>query len=170
MFHLNHSLFLIKYHCRYVQDRLRTPAGRLVTLVNIDTTSIQVDQSQDAFCQMQTYSGERRKGHCLLMSNITDPAGGLVAVTPGPNIACTPRGGDGTSLGVQLALARGQNSGFTRILRGTENIGTAFNFDRGYLFNPPNVNTGTNPTLTDFCRDNDILTLSRVKTGEQCFR
>ena len=103
-----------------------------------------------------------------MMSNITCPAGSLVAVTPGPNISCTPRGGDGTSLGVQLGLAnaRVQDFGFSRLLKGTDNVGVALNYDRGYLFNPPNVNRGSNPTMTEFCADNNILTLSRVKQGE----
>ena len=142
-------------------------------MLNIDTTAISVDQSQDAFAQMQTHSGERAKGHCVMMSNITDAAGGLVAVSPGPNISCTPRGGDGTSLGLQLGLAnaRGdQDFGFSELLKGTSSVGMALNFDRGYLFNPTNVNQGTNPILTEFCADNNILTLSRVKQGEQCFR
>ena len=153
-----------------MQERLRTPDGRPVVLLNIDTTSIKVDQSKDAMAQFQTYSGERGKGHCLLFSNVTCPAGSLVLVTPGPNISCTPRGGDGTSLGVQFELARGQNVGLPRILRGTDNIGAAINFDRGYLFNPPNVNTGSNPTMTEFCQDNNVLALCRVRPGEQSFR
>ena len=153
-----------------VQERLSTPDGRPVCLLNIDTTHIQVDQSKDAMAQMQTYSGEREKGHCLLIGNVTDTAGSLVLVQPGPNISCTPRGGDGTSLGLQFELGRGQNAGLPRLLRGTDNVGVAINFDRGYLFNPPNVNTGTNETMTEFCQNNNVLTLSRVRPGEQSFR
>ena len=42
------------------------------------------------------------------MSNITDSSGVILAVTPGPNIACSPRGGDGVSLGVHLAAHQEQ--------------------------------------------------------------
>ena len=148
--------------------RLRTPAGRPVTILNLDCTKISVQQTEDAFAQFQTYSGERGDGHCLLFSNITDSAGALVAVTPGPNISCTPRGGDGTSMGVQLALAG--NSGFVQLIRGTPRVGVALIHDRGYLHDAPNVNRGSNPTLSEWCEANDVLNLSRVKAGEKCLR
>ena len=70
--------------------------------MNIDTTDIQVDKSMDAYAQQQTYSGDRGKKHCVFFSNITDSAGAILAVSPGPAIACSPRGGDGVSLGVHL--------------------------------------------------------------------
>ena len=114
---------LIIEYCRWVQDRLRTPNGRRIVLANIDTTHVRVDKSTDAFVQQQTYSGARGYKHCVYFSNITASNGEILAVTPGPNIACTPRGGDGVSLGVQLGLAQQQESdtgtasGFTRLLR-----------------------------------------------------
>jgi hypothetical protein len=55
--------------------------------------------------QMQTFSGDRGKGHCYLFSNITCSSGSILAVTPGPNISCPPRGGDGVSFGVHLGLS-----------------------------------------------------------------
>ena len=103
-----------------MQERLRTPNNRPVVLANIDATDIKVDKSLDAFAQMQTFSGARGKGHCYMFSNITCSAGSVLAVTPGPNISCPPRGGDGLSLGVQLGLATereqqtGVPEGFTR--------------------------------------------------------
>ena len=153
-----------------MQNRLLSQDGKPIVFLCIDTTAISVDQSQDAFAQMQTHSGERGKGHCLLFSNLSCPAGTLVQVTPSPNISCTPRGGDGTSLGVQLALGRDGNSGCPRVILGTNNVRVALVHDRGYLFNPTNVNTGTNPTVTEFCDDNNILSLSRWKVGEKCYR
>ena len=153
-----------------MQDKLETPDGRPVVLLNIDTTAIKVDQSSDAFAQMDTYSGERGSGHCLLFSNITCSHGSLVCISPSPNISCTPRGGDGTSLGIHLARARENNEGFTRVLCGTPNIGVGVVHDRGYQYDPPNVNRGTNPNLAEFCEDNNILKLTRVKAGEKCFR
>ena len=99
-------------------------------LVNLDTTDIKVDKSTDANFQMQTYSGDRGKGHALFFSNMTCPSGSILAVTPGPNIACPPRGGDGISLGVHLGMAEstGSSSGFTKLLRGTNNIGGCSKF------------------------------------------
>ena len=119
---------------------------------------------------MQTYSGKREKGQCVLFSNVTCPKGTLVAVTPGPNISCTPRGGDGTSLGLQFDLARNQQDGFTRLFRGTADTGTSLNFDRGYIYQAHNVNTGNNPTMLEFCLQNDVLPLFRTIVGDQCFR
>ena len=158
-----------------MQDRLKTPNGRPVVLVNIDTTDIKVEKSADAFAQMQTFSGDRGKGHCLLFSNLTCPAGTVLAVSPGPNISCPPRGGDGVSLGVQLRLAEEREQltrtkmGFTKLLQGTPNIGTAADVDRGYTYVPHNVNTRSNPTFPEYCAAKDILLLTRVKTGDSAF-
>ena len=52
--------------------------------------------------------------------------------------------------------------------RGTENLGTGLDHDRGYLYQP-NVNTGNNPSLLQYCEDNDILPLYRASTGEMAF-
>ena len=57
-------------------------------------------------------------------------------MTPGANISCTPRGGDGTSLGVQLGLASEHDDGLPAPLRGTDEMGICLNFDHGYLFTP----------------------------------
>ena len=127
---------------------------------NTDTTLIQVEESQDAFEQM-TFGGQLGKGHCLLISNITCPTGRLLVVTPGPSISCTPRGGDGTSLGVQLSLAQNQRTGFTRLFRGTPNIGTSPNFDRGYVNEPGNVDRGSNPTMLEFGETYNLCLLFR---------
>ena len=124
------TLFL-RFFCRLVQDHLRTPAGRPVVLVNMDATDIKIDKTSDAFCQMQTYSADRGKGHCVLFSNLTCPAGTVLAVSPGPNISCPPRGGENVSIGVQLRMAEEREAqsntcqGFTKLLKGTHNIGTA---------------------------------------------
>ena len=147
--------------------------NREVAILSIDTTDVKVDQSSDAFAQMQTYSGDRGKGHCYLFSNVTDNFGSIVAVTPGPNISCTPRGGDGISFGVQLGLAedRSRNSGsagFAVLLNGTATIGVALNADRGYIYQP-NVNRGSNPTYLEYCNANDILPLYRPQLGQYAF-
>ena len=124
--------------------------------------------------QKQSYSGDRGKGHCYLFSNVTSSDGSILLVTPGPNISCPPRGGDGISLGVQHGLAEqnerltGIPSGHTRLLRGTPNIGTGIVFDRGYK-HQPNVDRQGNPTLIEFCRDNDVLPLYRANNGEMAF-
>ena len=158
----------------YVQERLRTPNGRPVVLLNIDTTDIQVDKSTDGLAQQQTFSGDRNKGHCYLMSNITDASGQILAVTPGPNVSCSPRGGDGVSIGVHLGQAErnarrtGVHTGFTKMMNGTSNIGTAMVFDKGYVYQP-RVNTGSNPTLIEYCHRNDILPLYRSETGGMAF-
>ena len=157
------------YH-RYIQSKLRTPDGRPVVILNIDTTDLCVDQAQDAFSQMRTYSGSRGKQHCLLFSTITDTQGAVVCTTPGPNISCTPRGGDGTSLGVQFGLVRDPDNGFTTLLRGTEDIGTCLNMDRGYLFIAHNVNLGDYPSVLQFCQENNILPIYRTILGEYSFR
>ena len=157
--------------CRFLQDRFRTPAGRRIVFLNIDTTNVSVDQSEDALAQMRTYSGKREYRHCLLFSNITCARGSLVAITPGPNISCTPRGGDGTSLGVQFNISRVQGlTGFARLLAGSQNTGVGLVVDRGYLFDAPNVDTGDNPSVVEFCEENDVLLLYRSMVGEQCFR
>ena len=121
---------------------------------------------------MQTYSGKREKGHCVLVSNLTDPAGRLIAVTPGPGISCTPRGGDGTSLGIHLSagVSEGNGSGLNKILIGTASIGVCLNMDRGYVVKPTNVDTGSNLSVLEFCHSHDILTLYRFLQGEQYFR
>ena len=133
-----------------------------------------MDKSQDAFLQMQTYSGDRGKGHAVFFSNITCPMGSLLAVTPGPNIACPPRGGDGVSLGVHLGTAETQylntgfSTGFAKLLKGTRNLGVAVAVDRGYVYRP-NVNIGTNPTFQQYCEDNDILLIFRCNPGDMAF-
>ena len=143
-------------------------------LTNIDTTDIKVDKSLDAFAQMQTFSGDRQKGHCYLFSNITCSLGSILAVSPGPQISCPPRGGDGVSLGVQLGQAEqrqqlsGVSEGFTKLLQGTPNLGVGLDFDNGYVYQP-NVNQGTNPSLLDYCQQNDILPLFRTKVGRFAF-
>ena len=124
--------------------------------------------------QMQTFSGDRGKGHCYLFSNITCSSGSILAVTPGPNISCPPRGGDGVSLGVQHGLAAeserttGVPTGHTRFCRGTPNIGVGLVVDKGYI-HQPNVNTGSNPTLLEYCQTNNILPLYRANTGDMAF-
>ena len=165
---------LVKFYCRSLQEHLRTPNGRPLALLNIDTTDIMVDKTSDAFAQMQTYSGDRGKKHCLFFSNLTDSLGRIIAVTPGPNIACTPRGGDGVSLGVHLGQAQatqrttGQTPACTRLLGGTPRIGVGLDFDRGYKF-LDRVNTGNNPNLIEVCADLDILPLYRTAVGEMAF-
>ena len=164
----------IKFHFRYIQQKLRTPSGRPIVLLNIDATDIKVEKSADAFLQMSTYSGERNKGHCLLFSNVTDSSGSIVAVTPGPNISCTPRGGDGVSLGVHMARAEeiarttGTRTGFDKLLRGTLRLGVGLVMDRGYVYRP-NVNTGSNPSVLEYCQNNDILSIFRPNRGEPVF-
>ena len=101
--------------------------------MNVDTTDIQVDKSSDGFAQQQTFSGDRGKGHCYLFSNVTCSSGSILAVTPGPNVSCSPRGGDGVSLGVHLTRA---------------------------------VNTGSNPTLLEYCERHDILAHYKPMVGE----
>lgn len=144
-------------------------------LVNLDATDIKVDKTTDAFGQMQTFSGDRGKGHCLMFSNLTCPAGSVLAVSPGPSISCPPRGGEAVSIGVQLQMseAREQQTnttqGFTKLLKGTGNLGTAIDVDRGYVYEPRNVNTRGNPSFVEYCDQNDILLLTRVRTGESAF-
>ena len=83
----------------------------------------------DAFAQMQTFSGDRGKEHCVLF---TCSSGSIIAVSPGPNISCPPRGGDGLSLGVQLGLAEenemltGVPSWCSRLFDGTEELGVGW--------------------------------------------
>ena len=148
--------------------------------MNIDTTDIKVDKSTDAFAQMATYSGDRGKGHCILMSNLTCPAGTVLAVSPANN-SCSPRCGDNVSLGVQLRLANERQQqtnttqGFTKLLKGTApsqlspGLGVAANVDRGYTYTPHNVNTQSNPSFPDYCAQNDILLLTRYRDGECAF-
>ena len=165
---------IVELSYRLVQEKLRTPNGRPLALLNIDTTDITVDKSSDAFAQMQTHSGDRGKKHCVFFSNLTDSCGRIIAVTPGPNIACTPRGGDGVSLGVHLGQAEetqrttGRTPACTRLLGGTPNIGVGLDFDRGYKYQP-NINTHGNPTLLEFCAAHDILPLYRTAVGEMAF-
>lgn len=108
------------------------------------------------------------------MSNITDASGQILAVTPGPNVSCSPRGGDGVSIGVHLGQAErnarrtGVHTGFTKMMNGTSNIRTAMVFDKGYVYQP-RVNTGSNPTLIEYCHRNDILPLYRSETGGMAF-
>ena len=154
--------------------KLRTDKGRQVCLMNIDATDVKVDKSMDAFAQMQSFSGDRQKGHCYLFSNVTCSKGSILAVTPGPNVACSPRGGDGVSLGVHLGIAQQRDplrdplldpdTGLPRLLGGSQNIGVGLVFDQGYVYQP-NVNRGSNPTLLEYCEDNDILPIYRVKPG-----
>ena len=155
-----------------IQDRFRTPDGRECVAINYDTTRFSSPNSLDAFHQMDHYSGGRDKGHCVLGGALTCAAGTAVAVTPGFKISATPRGGDGIAMGVELGIADEaiERSGFTRLLRGTPNIGVLLVFDRGFVYIPRNVNTGTNPTPVEWCRQNNVQTLWRFKTGEKAFR
>ena len=50
---------LTHFISRYIQQRVRTRAGRPICFLCIDTTHVSVDQSEDAYAQMQTYSGKR---------------------------------------------------------------------------------------------------------------
>ena len=140
-------------------------------LVNIDTTHIPVDKSSDAYAQQQTFSGDRGKGHCVFFSNMTCSSGSILAVSPGPNIACPPRGGDGVSLGIHLAAdqtereATGVSQGLPKLGQGTDEIGIGLVCDRGYIFRP-RVNIGSNQTVLEYCEQNDILPLYRPKRGE----
>ena len=139
--------------------------------MNVDTTDIQVDKSSDGFAQQQTFSGDRGKGHCYLFSNVTCSSGSILAVTPGPNVSCSPRGGDGVSLGVHLARAEeeaaetGVPDGMTNLMDGVEDLGVAMVADRGYIYRP-RVNTGSNPTLLEYCERHDILALYKPMVGE----
>ena len=42
--------------------------NREVAILSIDTTDVKVDQSSDAFAQMQTYSGDRGKGIAICLA------------------------------------------------------------------------------------------------------
>ena len=108
-----------------IQDRFRTPDGRPCVAINYDTTHFSSPNSLDAFHQMDLYSGDRKKGHCVLGGAITCPAGTVVAVTPGFKISATPRGGDGIALGEELSRADQEEEfvGFTRLFRDAIQIG-----------------------------------------------
>ena len=137
----------------------------------MDATHLSFDKSEDPEVNRNTYSGKREYRHCVLFNLITCPLGSIVAVTPGPNISCTPRGGDGTSFGVQVTISRLQNlTGFVTLLAGSPELGTCLVVDRGYVVIPHNVNIGDNPTFLQFCEENDVLPLFRSNVGEQCFR
>ena len=62
----------------------------------------------------------------------------------------------------------GSSHGFSKLLRGTENIGTGVVADRGYIYRA-RVNTGDNPSFLEYCEANDILPLYRPNTGEMAF-
>ena len=68
---------------KHIQDRIKTPDGRPVTLVCIDATDFKAENSADAFLQMGRFSGVRGKGHCVLQTFITDPNGSVLAIAPG---------------------------------------------------------------------------------------
>ena len=155
-----------------IQDRFRTPDGRQCVAINYDTTHFASPNSLDAFQQMDMYSGDRGKGHCVLGGALTCAAGTVVALTPGFKISATPRGGDGIALGEELNRADQSVDiiGFTRLLRGTRNIGVLLVFDRGFVYIPRNVQTRTNLTPVDWCIQNDVQTLWRFKAGEKAFQ
>lgn len=156
---------------RRIQNCFRTPDGRPCVSVNYDTTHFPAPNSLDAHFQMDHYSGNRGHGHCELGGAITDAQGRVVAVTPGLKVSVTPRGGDGVTLGTELAQADNMRIrlGFTKLLIGTPVIGTLLVWDRGFIYIPHNVNRGTDPTPVDWCRANNVQCIWTFKVGEKCF-
>ena len=65
-------------------------------------------------------------------------------------------------------MVLGTSHGFSRLIIGTPEIGVGLVSDRGYIHRP-RVNTGNNPTLLEYCEENDILALYRPNTGEMAF-
>ena len=155
-----------------LQDRFRTPDGRRCVPINYDTTHFSAPNSLDAFNQMDLYSGDRGKGHCVLGGAITCPAGTVIAVTPGFKISATPRGGDGIALGEELSRSDATNQvvGFPRLFEGSSRTGALLVFDRGFVYIPRNINTGNNPTPVAWCQQHNVQTLWRFKVGEKAFR
>ena len=104
------------------------------------------------------------------VGTLTDTAGSVIAVRPAPHISITPRGGDGVSLGAQLGVADRDchDTGFTRLLCGTTNIGVGLCVDRGYPFKS-SVNTGNNPTVIDWTDRNNVLMFWPFKANERAF-
>ena len=154
-----------------IQDAFRTPDGRECVAVLYDTTYFPTTNSLDALFQMDHYSGKRGHGHCELGGAITSCRGDVAAVTPGLKVAATPRGGDGITLGLELGQADKleQRLGFSRLLKGTRNIGVLFVTDRGFKYIPHNINLGDNPTPIEWCLNNDVQCIWPFKTGEKCF-
>ena len=149
----------------------RTPDDRECVAVNYDTTHLPTPNSLDAHFQMDHYSGPRGKGHCELGGGITCPAGTVLAVTPGLKVSATPRGGDGVTLGTELGQSDRMviRLGFSRLFRGTPNIGVLLVWDRGFIYIPHNVNLGANPTPVAWCRDNIVQCIWAFKVGEKYF-
>ena len=68
---------------RHIADKMRTPDGRRVCFVCIDATQLNCQNSSNAFYQMNRFSGSRGKGHCVLQTTLTCPAGSVLAIAPG---------------------------------------------------------------------------------------
>ena len=142
---------------------VKTPDGRDVMVVNEDPTYLTSPNSNDPQYQQDTFSGRRGHGHCQLAGAMVDPIGRILAVRPGPHISTTPRGGENVSMGAQLGQydRHGIYTGMVRLFRGTSNIGTCLNTDRGFQFVPHRLNRtndpnrADDPTTLDWCDQNN---------------
>ena len=158
-----------------IVETLKTPDGRDVMVVNEDPTYLTSPTSNDPQYQQDIYSGARGKGHCVLAGALICPIGSILAIRPGPHVSTTPRGGENVSLGATLGQLdrHGVRTGFVRLLRGTQRIGTAFNTDRGFHFVPRRLNRtndrnrGPDPTTLEWCDQNNVHKMWRFRVGER---
>ena len=68
---------------RRLQDYLRGDDGREISLILADASRVYVQHSKDGHLQQNLFSGKRMKGHCILQTTLTCPAGCVVAIAPG---------------------------------------------------------------------------------------
>ena len=114
---------------------MRSPDGRRVVPIADDTTYLPVTKGNDTHWQQDAYSGRLNKGHVIKVGTWTAPDGRPIASRPGPQIGCTPRGGDELSAARQLDqwTRSGQfGEGFTSLIVGGRNWTMAYNVDMGF--------------------------------------
>ena len=116
---------------------MRSPDGRMVVPIADDTTYLPVTKGNDTHWQQDAYSGRLNKGHVIKVGTWTAPDGRPIASRPGPQIGCTPRGGDELSAARQLdQWARSGQFGeaFTSLFVGGRNWTMAYNVDLGFRY------------------------------------
>ena len=103
------------------------------------------------------------------------PIGSILAIRPGPHISASPRGGENVSLGATLGQLdrQGIRTGFPRLLRGNNKIGTALNTDQGFHHVPYRLNRtndpsrGLDPTTLGWCDQNNVHKMWRFRLGDR---
>ena len=147
---------------------MRSTDGRRILPLADDTTYLKVTKGGDSHWQQDCYSGRLNKGHIIRVGTITSPDGRPIAARPGPQIGCTPRGGDELSLARQLDQSSRDGtfgSGFTSLFVGGRDWTMGYNVDLGYRKKRFNLG-GSIDTVDEVCARYGVPILSPLREGD----